>query len=89
MVAAPDRIGAWRDLSPPVAFARAAKMGVFTAPFDVSGQPAVSVPAGLTRAGHPIGVQLAGRPLADATVLQLARQLEAELPWSHLRPPRD
>lgn len=86
---APDRIGAWRDLSPPDAFARAAKMGVFTAPFNVSGQPAVSVPAGLTRAGHPIGVQLAGRPLADAMVLQLARQLEAELPWSHLRPPHD
>jgi amidase len=84
----PERIGAWRDLTPPEAFARAAKMGVFTAPFNVSGQPAASVPAGLTRAGHPIGVQIAGRPLDDATVLRLARQIEQETPWIQLRPPR-
>lgn len=83
-----ERIGAWRDLSPADAFARAAKMGVFTAPFNVSGQPAASVPAGLTRAGHPIGVQLAGKPLDDATVLRVARQLQDVMPWRHMRPPR-
>jgi len=85
---APERIGAWRDLPPAEAFARAARMGVFTAPFNVSGLPAASVPAGLSRAGHPIGVQIAGRPFEDATLLQLAKELEDAMPWNHLRPPR-
>jgi Asp-tRNA(Asn)/Glu-tRNA(Gln) amidotransferase A subunit family amidase len=36
---------------------------------------------GLTRAGMPMGVQLAGRPLGDEVVLRLARQLEQLMPW--------
>jgi amidase len=83
---APPKIGAWKDLPPPEAFARAATLGIFTAGFNVSGQPAVSIPAGRTRAGHPIGVQIAGRPLADATVLALARQIEREMPWADAWP---
>ncbi len=83
---APPRIGAWRGLSPRDAFFAAADLGVFTAPFNVSGQPAATVPAGRSRRGHPIGVQIAGRPLADGLVLGLARQIERAMPWADDRP---
>jgi amidase len=84
----PPRIGAWRALSPPDVFEQASKLGVFTAPFNISGQPAASIPAGRSRAGHPIGVQIVGQPFADGLVLALARQIEHELPWAGERPPR-
>lgn len=45
-------------------------------PFNASGQPAIAIPTGFTTAGLPIGVQLIGRPAADATVLAIAAQLE-------------
>jgi aspartyl-tRNA(Asn)/glutamyl-tRNA(Gln) amidotransferase subunit A len=48
-------------------------------PFNLTGQPAVSLPAGLTRAGLPVGVQLVGAFGADETVLATARRIEAEL----------
>jgi amidase len=83
----PPRIGAWQELAPEQVFAEAAKVGVFTAPFNVSWQPAASVPAGRSRRGHPIGVQIAGRPLADGLVLAIARAIEAEMPWADERPP--
>jgi amidase len=83
----PPRIGAWRDLAPEQVFAEATKVGVFTAPFNVSWQPAASVPVGRSRRGHPIGVQIAGRPLADGLVLAIARAIEAEMPWADERPP--
>jgi amidase len=82
----PPRIGAWRHLAPPDVFAEASKLGVFTAPFNLSGQPAASVPAGRSRAGRPIGLQIAGRPLADGLVLAIARQLEQAMPWADERP---
>jgi amidase len=83
----PPRIHAWRDLTPADTFKEATKLGIFTAPFNISGQPAASLPAGRSRAGIPIGVQIAGRPLADALVLALARALERRLPWADERPP--
>src|SRR6185369_12721595 len=55
---APLPIGALRDLPPLEAFHRAAHLGAFTAPFNISGQLAISIPAGLSSKGHPIGVQL-------------------------------
>jgi amidase len=78
----PPAIGAWRGMAPDLAFAQAAELGAFTALFNISGQPAASVPVGLAAGGWPIGVQLAGRPLADGTVLAVSRQLEEALPWS-------
>jgi amidase len=83
----PPRIGAWRGMEPAAMFAQASKLCVFTAPFNVSGQPAITVPAGRSRQGHPIGVQIAGRPLADGLVLALARQVEQAMPWAEERPP--
>jgi len=58
----------------------------FTAPWNISGRPAASVPAGLGPDGLPVAVQLAGAPGAEATLLSLAAQLERERPWAHLRP---
>ena len=75
----PLPIGALKGLPPHATFRRAAELGAFTAPFNVSGQPAISIPAGLSRAGLPIGVQLVGKRGDDATVLALGRALEERL----------
>ncbi|HEU4409001.1 MAG TPA: amidase [Polyangiaceae bacterium] len=83
----PPAIGAWSGLEPAEAFARASVIGPFTAAFNVSGQPAASLPAGVNRAGLPIGVQLVGKPLADALLLALSRQLEEAMPWAGRHPP--
>jgi amidase len=55
--------------------------------WNVIGNPAASVPAGLTASELPIGVQLVGRPNDEATLLSLSAQLEAERPWADWRPP--
>ncbi len=49
-------------------------------PFDLIGYPAISVPAGFTDAGLPIGVQLAGRPFEEPLLLQVAHALEQTFP---------
>jgi amidase len=54
----------------------------FAQPFNVSGQPAISLPLGWADAGLPIGVQLVGRPLEEATILQVAAELERARPWA-------
>ncbi|WP_340681976.1 amidase family protein [Amycolatopsis coloradensis] len=53
-----------------------------TYPFNLTGQPAVSVPAGFTERGIPVGVQLVGRWRADSAVLAVARDLERIRPWA-------
>jgi aspartyl-tRNA(Asn)/glutamyl-tRNA(Gln) amidotransferase subunit A len=64
---------AGRTLPVPAAFTR------LTSPFNFSGMPAVSIPCGRDRNGLPVGLQLVGRPGADATVLAAARWCEAAL----------
>jgi amidase len=59
----------------------------FTPPWNIAGNPAIAVPAGLGSDGLPVGVQLVGRPHDEATLLSLAAQLEAERPWAGTRPP--
>jgi Asp-tRNA(Asn)/Glu-tRNA(Gln) amidotransferase A subunit family amidase len=59
----------------------------FTYPFAMMGLPAISVPCGFTRDGLPVGLQIVGRRLADATVLRAAGAFEAIAPWSGRRPP--
>jgi aspartyl-tRNA(Asn)/glutamyl-tRNA(Gln) amidotransferase subunit A len=58
----------------------------FTYPFNWTGQPAASVPAGFTRAGLPVGLQIVGRHLADGTVLAAAAAFERVRPWAALWP---
>jgi len=57
-----------------------------TAPFSVLYWPSVSVPCGFTREGLPVGLQISGKPGADATVLQLALAYETATQW-HKRAP--
>ncbi len=54
--------------------------------WNVTGQPACSVPAGFAPDGLPRAVQLVGRPNDEATLCSLAAQLEAERPWAQSRP---
>jgi aspartyl-tRNA(Asn)/glutamyl-tRNA(Gln) amidotransferase subunit A len=59
----------------------------FTFPLNFTGQPAASVPAGFTRDGLPVGLQIIGRHLDDAMVLRASAAFEAAQPWAHLWPP--
>lgn len=81
------RIGAFTSKPPEEGFADAAVLGAFTAIFNVTGQPAASVPTGLTSSGLPMGVQVAGKPFADDVVLSVSRQLEELMPWRSRQPP--
>lgn len=57
--------------------------------FNVTGQPAASVPCGWTDDGLPVGLQIVGRRFDDATVLNAAAAFERASPWSNRRPPLD
>jgi Asp-tRNA(Asn)/Glu-tRNA(Gln) amidotransferase A subunit family amidase len=59
---------------------------IFTWPFNLTGQPAISIPCGWTDDGLPLGLQLAGRRGADGLVLRVAAAIEKEAPWSGRRP---
>ncbi|MGD0117271.1 MAG: amidase [Candidatus Binatus sp.] len=59
----------------------------FEYPFNATGQPAVTIPAGFDRAGLPIGFQIVGRPNGEFELLTLAAAFESARPWRHLRPP--
>jgi aspartyl-tRNA(Asn)/glutamyl-tRNA(Gln) amidotransferase subunit A len=54
----------------------------FSYPFNMSGNPAASVPCGFTEAGLPVGLQIVGRRHDDLGVLQAAAAFEAVLPWA-------
>ena len=68
-------------------FDRAVRFTPFTAAFNVTGQPAVSLPLHWTDDGLPIGVQLVGPPLGEALLFRVSSQLEAARPWLERRPP--
>ncbi|HEU4427585.1 MAG TPA: amidase [Myxococcota bacterium] len=57
-----------------------------TAPFNATHLPALSLPCGFTRAGLPIGLQIAGRPFDEATVLRAGHAYEQATDW-HTRTP--
>lgn len=58
----------------------------FTYPYNLTGLPAVSVPCGFDRAGMPIGLQIAGRPFDEITVLRTAHAYERRHDWKDRRP---
>jgi aspartyl-tRNA(Asn)/glutamyl-tRNA(Gln) amidotransferase subunit A len=58
----------------------------FSYPFDMSGNPAASVPAGFTPAGLPVGLQIVGRRFDDLGVLQASAAFEQAWPWADKRP---
>ncbi|MGD9530905.1 amidase [Pseudonocardia sp.] len=59
---------------------------VLTFPFNMMTTPAISVPAGFTADGRPVGLQITGHQHADAAVLRAAANFERARPWAHLRP---
>jgi amidase len=67
-------------------FERNKRYASFTALFNVTGQPAVSVPLYWTDEGLPIGSMLVGRPADDATLLALSAQVEEARPWAQRHP---
>ena len=59
---------------------------IFTVSANLTGLPAISVPAGFSDVGLPIGFQLMGRPFDEATLFRLAAAYEREAPWWKTRP---
>ncbi len=57
-----------------------------TCPFNLTGQPALVLPAGLTKGGLPIGMQLVGRPWEEATLLRIGAAFERATEWHKKRP---
>jgi amidase len=70
----------WED------FLRSSLFTPYAAIFNTTGQPAISLPLFHGEDGLPTGVQIAGRPADEATLLSLAAQLEAARPWADRRP---
>jgi amidase len=73
--------------NPRADLARSGAFTPFTALFNVTGQPAISVPIGFGEDGLPTNVQIVGKPLGEDTLLQVAGQIEAARPWAQHRPP--
>jgi amidase len=65
---------------------RSATFAPYTSLFNVTGQPAISLPVGFGEDGLPTAVQLVGHPLGEETLLQVAAQLELARPWAARRP---
>ena len=78
------RVGALTGLR---TLALAGRVTPFTVPWNVTGQPAMAVPAGFTDDGLPLGVQLVARPGEEDLLLALAAQFEAATSFADRRPP--
>lgn len=65
---------------------QAARLTRFTAPFNLTGLPALSVPCGFTKDGLPIGLQIVSRAWADAKVLNAGYAFEQATDWYKQRP---
>jgi aspartyl-tRNA(Asn)/glutamyl-tRNA(Gln) amidotransferase subunit A len=60
-----------------------------TIPYNLTGNPAMSIPTGFSKSGLPLSMQIVGRPFADATVLQIGQAFEAATGLTALRPQLD
>ena len=67
--------------------ARSGRFTPYTALFNVTGQPALTMPVGFGDDGLPTSAQLVGKPLGEDTLLQVAAQIETARPWVQARPP--
>jgi aspartyl-tRNA(Asn)/glutamyl-tRNA(Gln) amidotransferase subunit A len=76
------------ELSDPTRQSRWIDWAPFSNPFNLTQQPAASVPCGLTAAGLPVGLQIVGPMHADALVLRAARAFETARPWPMPEAPR-
>jgi amidase len=86
MTAPPFEAGRWRGRGALRTLRGIAAWTPYSAVWNVTGHPAIAIPAGFTADGLPLSVQLVGRPGDEATIISVAAQLEGERPWSQLRP---
>lgn len=89
MAIEPPEIGAlWAGAedNPGAPLVNATPMACYTAMFNVTGQPALSLPLHQAASGLPVGVQFAAPPFQDALLLRLGSQIEAAAPWADRRP---
>lgn len=85
MAVEPPKVGSiWdgMDTNPGAPLLNATPMAAFTALFNVTGQPAISLPLHTAASGLPVGVQLAAGPWQEAVLLRVGAQLEAARPWA-------
>ncbi|MFG2356842.1 amidase [Streptomyces sp. NPDC048521] len=91
MACLPPLVGAWRAGThddPLKALVNSYPMGVFTSVFNVTGQPAVSLPLHHDEStGLPVGIQIVAAPWREDLLLQVSRTLELAHPWTGRRPP--
>jgi amidase len=84
----PKPVGALRDDGDPAGdFAAQERFNPFSAAYNMTGQPAITVPVYWTADGVPVGVQLVGPPAGEAVLLSLAASLEEARPWRDRTPP--
>ena len=83
----PAPVGYFEEVGPAENFERQKQFTPYTAVYNLTGQPAVSLPLHWTPEGLPIGVMLAGRMGDEATLISLSAQLEAARPWKDRHPP--
>jgi amidase len=87
----PPKLGAIDSHSPEFDYETWSRAGYGLAPFseifNVTGQPAASLPMFHAQGGLPIGIQIVGRQSEDHIVLGLSAQLETECRWSERHPP--
>jgi amidase len=85
----PPRLGSFDDSGPDpmAAFERAFLSGCFTAAFNATGQPAISLPLHWSESNLPIGVQLVAPLGREDVLLRVASQLEQAVPWADRIPP--
>jgi amidase len=84
--APPAPVGRYDGAGAVRTFFAAGEFACYTAVWNVTGQPAASIPAGFDDDGLPTAVQLVARPDDEATLLAVAAQLEAARPWASARP---
>jgi amidase len=61
----------------------------FTAPFDMSGHPTLTLPGGMTRGGMPVGFQIVSRAFDEAAILGAGHTYQLATAWHRRRPPLD
>jgi amidase len=86
LAAPPVETGRWEGRGALRTFIGVANWTPGTATWNITGQPAVAVPAGFTDDGLPLSVQIVGRPSAESTLIALSAQIERERPWADKRP---
>jgi amidase len=75
------------DLPPEEFIAREERFQQFMVAYNVTGQPAMSLPLGMHSSGLPIGVQSGARPGEDHLLIELGAALEHSMPWRVRKPP--